>query len=580
MRSMRKYRLIIEGLRRFKWFIGLCVLLMSAGMLASLLAIWLQQSIIDRVFIGGEWEVFGELVIQLGLAYLLHVILVMFGPYNDFKLVTYARGWLSERMMEHVLRTPISAFQKERTAAYVYRLTHDREVTAYLFGSYIPHLAQQLVGLAVLFGTIGAISPFLLLLVGVVAVLYILFSKIVGSSRREISAEVNAKRSELLVHLEEGVSATREVLAFRREKWEDARYRSLFQAYFHSAMKEAKLLNKQVLLSDPLKFGAVMAVLFYGGWLVLQGRLSIGYYVVLFQFVSRLMETAQAFYIRLMDFSGSLASADRLQAVLEGEEIAEGTIKLPGKVESLRLSEVTFRYEGTETDVLSGVNLDFPIGRKIALVGSSGGGKSTIASLLIRFNDPTEGAVSVNGRKLTDIERDDWARKLTIVFQEPYFFPDTIRMNLTFGMDGVDDRQIRTLCEAMQIDKFIDSLPKGLDTELGERGITLSGGQRQRLSLVRALLRESEILLLDEATSSLDLETERQIQRKLDELRKGRTTIIIAHRLSTVMNADVIYVMDQGKVSAYGTHPELMERSAVYRSLVLKETGEENELAV
>jgi ABC-type multidrug transport system fused ATPase/permease subunit len=205
--------------------------------------------------------------------------------------------------------------------------------------------------------------------------------------------------------------------------------------------------------------------------------------------------------------------------------------------------------------------------RKIAFVGGSGGGKSTIAQLLIRFYEPYKGNIRVNGFPLQDFERKSWSDKVAIVFQEPYLFPDTIRNNLLLDKKEMLEEEIIEACRIACIHNFIESLPDGYDTMLGERGITLSGGQRQRIALARSVLRKPEILILDEATSALDLHTEREVMRNLDEQRQGSLTIIIAHRLSTVANADMIVVMDKGKITEQGKHEELMDKNSVYKSL-------------
>ncbi|MGZ4111525.1 MAG: ABC transporter ATP-binding protein, partial [Tumebacillaceae bacterium] len=210
---------------------------------------------------------------------------------------------------------------------------------------------------------------------------------------------------------------------------------------------------------------------------------------------------------------------------------------------------------------------DFPIGRKVAIVGASGSGKSTVAQLLVRLYDPMEGKVRINERSLQDYQKGDWLKRLSLVPQEPYFFPESIRTNLLLGRENISEEQLRTACEIAQIQELIDELPEGLDTIIGERGISLSGGQRQRLAIARAILPEPDILLLDEGTSALDVETERLVQKALDEHRRGRTTIFIAHRLSTIENADLIYVMDHGSVVEAGTHAELMQGETKYREL-------------
>jgi ABC-type multidrug transport system fused ATPase/permease subunit len=270
--------------------------------------------------------------------------------------------------------------------------------------------------------------------------------------------------------------------------------------------------------------------------------------------------------------SSQLAYMDRVKELFDREQVNGGTRKLQLPVQSIEFEQVDFAYPGTERKVLNGLDINIPHGKKVAFVGASGGGKSTLAQLLLRFYEPTGGSIRVNGIPLSDVRIDDWLGKVSVVFQEPFLFPDSIRDNLLLGRPGVTEEQMMDACRAAQIHDFIESLENGYDTVVGERGYTLSGGQRQRIAIARALLGEPEILILDEATSALDVETEMRLQQEVDRRRKGKTTLIIAHRLSTVQNADLIIVMDQGRAAEQGTHAELMASGSIYRRLAA-ETG-------
>ncbi|WP_235782019.1 ABC transporter ATP-binding protein [Paenibacillus senegalensis] len=567
---------IVRCLLRYKGWVLLAVILMAAEMTANLSAIWLQQSIIDEVLINGQRDRFPLILTQLACAYLAYSLLFTFGPHIIHHTVARLRKVMSAELMQSVRRLPVKEIHNKRTADLVYRFTHDLGQVSGLIGGDIPRLAQHLAGAIMLIVIIGGASPALLAVVGSFGMVYILLGKRFARPRKHAAGQVNKDKANLLVHLEEGVAATREVLAFRREQWEARQYQSLFRTYYNSVMKEAKLINRQMLISDPIKWGAVIIVLLFGGWQVLNEQLSIGLYVVLFQFSSRLIDSLYYVYNNLMSVSGKLASVERIRMILESETIREGQTALSDPVNQLQLDGVSFKYEGREHSVLNRITLEVPIGSKTAFVGTSGGGKSTIASLLMRFYEPDEGRILVNGLPLSSISRGDWTKKAAIVFQEPYLFPESIRTNLLLGIDGVTEEKMIEICKAMRIHDFIEGLAERYDTVVGERGITLSGGQRQRIAIARALLYDPEVLILDEATSSLDMETEREIQTELDRLRKGRTTIVIAHRLSTVRNAERIYVLDQGTVAEQGTHDELMTANTVYRRLVLKQRTEED----
>ncbi|MEF3306849.1 ABC transporter ATP-binding protein [Paenibacillus sp. GYB003] len=568
---MSNIRWIVSRAGKVKGLLLLASLLMTLESLSYLAQVGLQQTMIDDVLIEGRADRFWPTLLLIAASYAMYALLFTFGPHTLHHSVARVRRRLAQELMNRLHRIPIGVLQKERTASYVYHFSNDLQTAATMAGGELPRLFQQGTNVIVLVFVIYAASPALLLAVAAAALLYVALGKTFAAGRKQAASEVNRTRSALLVHMEEGVSSTREVVAFHRQAWEAANYYKLYGNYYASVMREGKLVNKQSLVSDPLRWGAVLLVLLYGGILVLDGALSLGMFVITFQFTSRFIDSFHGLYQYALGLSGKMASVERLRGFLEGEAIGTEGRRLDGPVASIRFDRVTFAYGDDREPVLRGIDLDIPVGRKVAFVGTSGGGKSTIAGLLVRYFEPDSGRLLVNGAPIADWARDEWMKRVAIVFQEPYLLPDTIRTNLLLGLDGVPEEKLTETCKAMHIHDFIAGLPEGYDTVIGERGVTLSGGQRQRLALARALLRDPELLLLDEATSSLDLETERLVQERLDRLREGRTTITIAHRLSTVRNADVIFVLDRGRLAESGSHDELLQAGGVYRELVWKE---------
>ncbi|MDF2663559.1 MAG: transporter ATP-binding protein, partial [Paenibacillus sp.] len=374
-------------------------------------------------------------------------------------------------------------------------------------------------------------------------------------------------RSMLLGRMEEGVSAAREIAAFNGQIEETKRYHRMFRHIYEKAIEESDLTNKQVIWTGPLKWGVNLIVLAFLGNGVFRGTISLGTFVIVYQFASQLIDSINGAYGFIVGLSGSFATVERYREAANVEAIDPGSRKLKEAIYSLELESVVFRYGDGMPPVLRNLSVSLPIGKKIAFVGASGSGKSTIAQLLVRFYEPSGGRLLVNRVSLDQIDREQWANRTGIVFQEPYLFPDTIRSNIAFGRSVTEDT-IADMCRKLQMHDVIMALPKGYDTDVGERGIALSGGQRQRIAIARSLLANPDILLLDEATSALDAETEREVQRHIDGMRRGRTTIVIAHRLSTVENADILYVLDHGMIVEQGTYGELSANGPVFKRLL------------
>jgi ATP-binding cassette subfamily B protein/subfamily B ATP-binding cassette protein MsbA len=556
---------------RSGFLIGLVFLLIATTAQIAVTAV--EKIIIDDIFIQSRYDLLVPTLSWFAAALvsssLFAVLWTHIGRFNAYKVFSH----MTQDVMKAIYRTPTKVYNNERIGKYVSYFTNDINWITVALTQFVPNGISNVLTVVLISIIIGWSSPILLGSILVFSLLYLLLGRKFGNAIRQASREHHEARSNFLVHMEEGVSSTREVIAFHREEWEQKKYNDNFAIFFDKAMKEGKLENRKLFWSDPLKWGATLIVLGYGSYAVMKGDLSIGMYIVIYQFTAQLMTAIHDLYGFAMEAQSRLAMVDRIRGIIEGPQIADGEIELQGPITSLELDQVSFRYSDDSKLVLDRLSLHIPIGQKVAFVGTSGGGKSTIAQLLIQFYEPDHGCIRVNGMPLQQIRRTSWMDRLSVVFQEPYLFPDTIRNNVLMGREKSEE-EMRAACELASIDPFVRSLGKGYDTELGERGINLSGGQKQRLALARALLARTEVLILDESTSSLDLETERQVQKQIDELRQGLTTIIIAHRLSTVQNADLIYVMHEGRVAEQGTHNELMRGDTIYKKLVYSQLDE------
>ncbi|MDW7651340.1 MAG: ABC transporter ATP-binding protein [Bacillota bacterium] len=528
----------------------------------------IQQEIVDDIFVAGHYEKLLPIMLLFAVIVIIHVSGHVCGAFAYVGPTKRINSKISDDVMQFIQKLPIQSFQKERTAKYVHYFSSDIPVIATFTTAEFPSFLSQAASCMLLVYLIGQADRFLLLVIGVAVFLYAVLVHFFQPKIQRMSRVVQDEKSRYLTVVEEGISSTREVLAFHRVEWEKKRYFANFERYFANVLKQGHLVNKQLFAGQPLKWGTLLFVLGYGGYLVIAGRVSLGMFVVLYGYTNRFIVSFHGLFEQLMNFSERMGYVERIRLLMTGEQTDEGVLPLKVAVKNIQFENVSFAYEKKQPLVLQGLNITIPAGKKVAFVGTSGGGKSTIAQLLIRFFEPTHGRILVNGLPLSQIRRKDWLERIDIVFQEPYLFPDTIRVNITLGRDEITDTQVTDACKTVQIHHVFASLPNGYDTEVGERGVTLSGGQRQRLALARSILLNPEILILDEATSALDLETERQLQKKIDAVRSGKTTVIIAHRLSTIQNADLIFVMDHGEVVEQGTHQQLMAKGTIYKKLV------------
>jgi ATP-binding cassette subfamily B protein/subfamily B ATP-binding cassette protein MsbA len=314
----------------------------------------------------------------------------------------------------------------------------------------------------------------------------------------------------------------------------------------------------------------------YGGWQVIQGGLTLGDLVMFLVYLLMLLGPMAVLAQSAAEFQNGLSGLDRILDLLEEprEMESDSAVKISRDAAEGRITfeDVSFSYPGSSTFALDDIRLDVEPGETIALVGPSGSGKTTLCNLVGRFYDPTSGRILLDGRDLCDIEVDSYRSLIGIVEQDVFLFDGTIAANIAYGNRHATDRDVREAARVASAHQFIESLPSGYETVIGERGVRLSGGQRQRIAIARAILADPKILILDEATSNLDTENERTIQRSLTALMENRTCFVIAHRLSTITHADRIVVLENGRIAELGNHESLMAAGGRYREMVLLQT--------
>jgi len=373
----------------------------------------------------------------------------------------------------------------------------------------------------------------------------------------------------------------RQVKAYGMEAYEQSRADTVIEQLYHLIQRAQRIRSISSPMMETLGGIAVAAVILYGGHQVVIGQRSPGTF---FSFITALLLAYQPLKALAginIGLQEGLAAAQRIFAVLDLEPAIRerpGATPLAVAGGEIRFTQVRFDYaDGTRA--LDGIDLVVPAGKKVALVGASGAGKSTILNLIPRFFDIADGGIAVDGVDIRDVTLASLRGAMALVSQEVSLFDDTIRANIGYGRLGAPEADIAAAAAAAAADGFIRSLPNGYDTEVGEHGIKLSGGQRQRIAIARAMLKNAPILLLDEATSALDTESERQVQAALRHLMQGRTTLVIAHRLSTVTDADLIYVIDHGRVTERGTHLELLHKGGAYARLHALQFSDDDRLA-
>lgn len=476
---------------------------------------------------------------------------------------------LRVQIFAHIQDLPLGFYSKWKTGEVMSRIINDIATIQLAIVTVSAEIFPQVLTLFGVLGYLLYLNWRLTLMALLTTPVFIFTISKFGEQMREIGRNVQKKIADIASILQETIVGARVVKSFGMERHEVERFRKETEHSFGWFMKEAQIDATQRPLIAFLQILAVVLVIWYGCLEVVSGRLLPSDLIAFFTGAVLLIDPVINISRINTTVQRTLASAERVFEVIDiTPSIKEKTgaleiINFKGEVE---LSGVSFAYEKNE-DVLQDINLKVKSGEKLAIVGPSGSGKTSIINLIPRFYDPTEGTVLIDGTDVRDMKLSSLRKQIGIVPQETLLFSGTIKENIRYGNIFATDEQVFEAAKAANADGFIKELPHGYDTLVGERGMTLSGGERQRIAIARTVLKDPRILILDEATSSLDSESEKLIQESLKVLMNGRTSFIIAHRLSTVQDADRIIVLDDGKMIEEGTHDQLMERGGVYRKL-------------
>ena len=516
---------------------------------------------------------------QRALLLVISLILVTFLLKNLFNyialfFITFLRNGILKdiriALYNSITKMSMAHFTEKRKGDLMSRVSNDVIEIQYSFLSIIELLIREPLtitfALIMMLGISAKLTLFVLLFVPFAG---ILISRI-GKTLQPKSNKVQIEVGEVLAKIEETISGLNIIKAFRAEGSFQAKFKDTNQRLFKLSNSLINRMNLSSPLSEFLGIGVFAVLLWYGGSLVLvEKQLNAAAFLTFLLLAYGVLTPAKGISKALYSIKKGNAAAARILEVLETPNPIVDPVK-PEKMSAfskeISFNKVSFAYENEL--VIDKLNLTIPKGSSVALVGPSGGGKSTIANLVPRFYDVNEGSISIDGTDIRQITKNDLRSLMGIVTQDSILFNDTVANNLRIAKPDATEKELKNAAEIANALSFIEALPKGLDTAIGDQGNKLSGGQKQRLSIARAVLKNPEILILDEATSALDTESERLVQEALIKMMKSRTSLVIAHRLSTIQNADLIVVLQNGKIAEKGTHEELIAKNGTYKKLI------------
>lgn len=549
----------------FALSLALVLVISGLGVLQPLIVEWVIDNVLATgkfdLLIYGALAIVGAVAIQGGIRFIQRYTMALCGQ----KVVFDVRN----RLYQHLQQLSFSFYDKAQTGQLMSRVTADVETLQRFFSNGLVQIIQSLVTFLITFGVMMD-KDWKLTLIAMIPVPFLADRvRLYSTKIRPKFWEIQQKLAVLTATLQENVTGQRVVKAFARKDYEIQKFERDNEALLRENVSTRRIAAFYESTMGFLTELSLAIILWYGGRSVMTGEITPGEMVAFSMLVMQLISP-----VRMLGFWVSLAqrtaaSGERIYEVLDtGADVTNkpGAQPIPRIKGRVTFENVSFSYDGKHM-VLEDINLDVKPGETIAILGGTGSGKSTLINLIPRFYDVTGGRILIDGVDIRDVTLDSLRRQIGVVTQETFLFSASLRDNIAYGKPQASPEEVKRAAEAAHIAEFIESLPGGYDTIIGERGVGLSGGQKQRVAIARALLMDARILLLDESTSSVDVETEMRIQEAFSKLLKDRTSFIIAQRLSTVRNADRIIVLDRGRIVEQGTHEQLLKFGGIYTAI-------------
>lgn len=562
-------RLIREYVMRYRRTLllgGFCMLL-TAGAAAS--QAYLMQPVLDDIFVNKN----ASYLMLLPLVLILTAFIGAVGDYGQSLALKYVGQRIISDMQgdlfDHLMHADIQLFHDQSSGRLISRLTNDIMAMRQSVSEVIVSLIKESCTAALLLGVMIWQSASMSVIAAGILLFAVLPVASLGRRMRKVAHDTQVQLGNFTAQLDDTFQGVRMVKAYGREGFESTRARQTIRQLFKLFYKASRVQSAASPIMGLLSGCAVAAIIWFGGSKVLHNTLTPGQF---FSFLTAMLMVYRPVKI-IANLNSKLqegmAAAERFYAVMDAKpSIADraGATALHVTTGALAFEQVSFHY-GEGSGGVSDLSFTVPAGKTVALVGSSGAGKTTIINLLLRFYDVARGRITIDGIDIRDVTLHSLRSALALVSQDIVLFNDSVRANIAYGLLDASDDAVMEAAKKANAHEFIAALPEGYDTQIGPSGVKLSGGQRQRISIARAILKNAPILLLDEATSALDTASERAVQDALNSLMQHRTTLVIAHRLTTIQDADLILVLDGGNIVAKGTHAELLESSAAYRTM-------------